>query len=176
MAYIEDNEDDEKDESSEDSEDVEEAGEQEELENIIEASAIPSRRTIQKTNPINPFLEQAPIENLEQDLESLNPPQTEEEIPAQNVYNAPDYSYNTNAYRENQRQREIETGIAQEAIKPFEPTFAPSPTQTRAIDIESWQRQNIGMDRQRQEEYYTPPKPAAEDKLPFQQKKKLKRL
>lgn len=126
----------------------------------------------------NPFLEAEPITNLEEDI--LGSPaqfaetrtvDQERKLAGADAYNVPQYS----------EKYKYDTEVVEERITPVNPSLfvdernLPEQRQ-RAFDLQRWQQRNVEMGNIEGENYHLrEPEPIKrEDKLPFQQKKKLR--
>lgn len=173
------NEDDEypKEDSDEIETDLEQ--ESEPLEDMLQEA--PSRFGFRSNRQGNsPFLEQEPIENLEQELKQT-PAQTEnqEKIKEQQplLYNAPQYSgsYASGDY-ENMRKADRELDISGGALTTRE--TATHSGEQRIMNFNTWQQQNTDQSQSQGEKYQVrrPERFKQQEDLPFQGQEELKRF
>ena len=164
-------------EDEEDSERLELLEEESEpLENLIEENASSTPRF--NGEEVNPFLEQEPIENLEQGLEKI-PSQTEKgeeetQIGQPMLYNAPQYSgsYDAGDYENTRKETDTEVDTTGGALMARETTIQSA--QNRRMDVSAWQRENMEQFDSQAEKYQVGQirKTRRERKLPFQSESK----
>lgn len=151
--------------------------EQEPLENIIEEDSSPTQRF--NREEVNPFLEQEPVENLEQDLGQI-PSQTdqtqEQGVQAEQpmLYNAPQYagSYDAGDYENTRKESDMEVDTTGGALMERETTIQ-QPGQRR-VDVAAWQQEHVTQMQSQQEKYQVrqPKQFKQQEALPFQEQDK----
>jgi hypothetical protein len=154
--------------------------ESEPLEDILQE--VPSKPAFHfNRQGVSIFLEQEPIEDLEQDLKQT-PTQTENKEKTKEpeqpmLYNAPQYSgsYNSGDY-ENMRKADTELDISGGALTTRETAIAS--VGQRRMDFNAWQQQNIDQVQSQSEKYQVrkPEKFKQQEDLPFQNKNEPKRF
>ncbi|MFA7707563.1 MAG: hypothetical protein WCX73_01310 [Candidatus Pacearchaeota archaeon] len=173
----EDDEEISEDDENLDSSDLEQNSEP--LENILQGvSSRPAFRFNREV--VSPFLEQEPIENLEQGLKEIPSQSGSEKTnePEQPIlYNAPKYSgsYDSGDY-ENTRKQDTEMDISGGALITREtmPQFG----EQRGMNFGAWQQQNMDRFESQGEKYQIgkTEKFKQRDDLPFQGQEKPKRF